>query len=79
MKKHLITFTNLKWLASLTAFIGAMTIALNTEYSKYAFFIFIISSTIWMIAGYKVKDWPLVFTNIGFFIVDIVGIWKWFF
>ena len=65
MRKHL-TFINLKWLASTVGFIGAMTIALNTEYSKYAFMIFLVSSTIWMYAGYRVKDWPLVFLNVGF-------------
>jgi len=78
MKKYL-TFNNLKWLASIVGFIGAMTIALNSEYSKYAFMIFIISSTIWMYVGYRVKDWSLVFLNFGFFIVDLVGIYRWFF
>jgi len=76
--KNLLNFKNLKWLASIIGFIGAMTIALNTPYSKYAFMMFIISSTIWIIAGYKVRDWALVFLNIGFFIVDIIGLWRWF-
>lgn len=75
----MISFNTLKWLASGIGFTGAMTIALNTEYSKYAFMIFIISSIIWMYAGYRQKDWPLVFLNVGFFIVDIVGIYRWFF
>jgi len=78
MQKYL-TLTNLKWFATAVSFIGAMNIALNTPYSKYAFMIFLISSTTYMYAGYKDKDWPLVFLNVGFFIVDIVGIWRWFF
>ncbi len=78
MKKHL-TFGNLKWFAALLGFIGAMTIATNTEYSKYAFLIFIVSSSIMMVDGKKRKDWAAFSLHSGFFIVDIVGIWRWFF
>ena len=77
--KKLLTLNNIKWFATGVSFIGAMNIALNTPYSKYAFMIFLISSTTYMYAGYKDKDWPLVFLNVGFFIVDIVGIYRWFF
>jgi hypothetical protein len=72
-------FTILKWVASIIGFVGAMTIALNIPESKYAFVIFAFSSTLWMYTGYIMKEYSIVFLNLGFFIVDMIGIYRWFF
>jgi len=77
MKKHL-NFDTLKWIASIIGFIGAMTIALNIPYSKYAFIIFSVSSSLWIYSGFRIKENSIVFLHSGFLIVDIVGIYKWF-
>jgi len=78
MKKYL-NFNTLKWIASTIGFVGAMTIALNTPYSKYAFMIFSVSSSLWIYAGFRIKEYSIVFLNIGFLIVDMIGIYRWFF
>lgn len=72
-------FTILKWIASTVGFIGAMTIALNIPESKYAFIIFSFSSIFWMYSGHIMKEYSIVFLNAGFFLVDMVGIYRWFF
>lgn len=71
-------FTILKWVASIIGFIGAMTIALNIPESKYAFMIFGCSSALWIYAGTVMKEHSIVFLNIGFLIVDFIGIYRWF-
>lgn len=76
--KNTKKFTILKWVASVIGFVGAMTIALNIPESKYAFMIFFFSSTIWVYAGYIMKEYSLVFLNIGFMMVDIIGMYRWF-
>ena len=72
-------FTALKWLASIIGFVGAMTIALNIPESKYAFIIFSFSSIVWIYVGHVMKEYSLVFLNFGFLIVDMIGIYRWFF
>jgi hypothetical protein len=67
----------MKWFASFTGFIGAMLIALHIDESKYAFFIFLSSSTIWIYAGIIMKEYSIVFLNIGFMTVDLIGIYRW--
>lgn len=71
-------FTVLKWIASVIGFIGAMTIALNIPESKYAFVIFSFSSMLWIYAGHIMKEYSIVFLNIGFLCVDMIGIYRWF-
>lgn len=70
-------FTILKWVASILGFIGAMLIALNIPESKYAFFIFLGSSTLWIYAAAIMKEYSLIFLNVGFMIVDLIGIYRW--
>lgn len=71
------TFVTLKWVASLIGFVGAGTIALNIPESKYAFLIFSFSSILWIYAGHIMKEYSIVFLNIGFLMVDCVGIYRW--
>ncbi len=71
-------FIIIKWVASTIGFIGAMTIALNIHESKYAFIIFSCSSSIWIYASIIMKEYSLLFLNIGFLLVDIIGMYRWF-
>ena len=75
--KKLLSFNTLKWVASILGLLGASMIALNVEESKYAFIFFILSSMIWTYSCIKVKDWALASLNVGFFIVNIIGIYRW--
>lgn len=71
-------FLWIKWIASTIGFIGAMFIALNIPQSKYAFVIFSCSSSLWIYASIIMKEYSLLFLNIGFLIVDLIGIYRWF-
>jgi hypothetical protein len=70
-------FTIIKWVASITGFIGAMLIALNIPESKYAFMIFFVSSSMWIYSAHIMKEYSLIFLNVGFLTVDIIGIYRW--
>jgi hypothetical protein len=71
-------FSAVKWFASFLSFIGAMLIALNIEETKYAFFIFACSSVIWIYIANSMKEYSLIFLHIGFLMVDVVGLYRWF-
>jgi len=72
-------FEILKWTASFFGFCGAILIALNIDITKYAFFIFLCSSTLWIYAGLIMKEYSIVFLNVGFLMVDFIGIYRWMF
>ncbi len=68
------------WLGTVTGITGGILIAINMlEYSKFGFIFFLISATSWLIQGWKNQDFPLVLLNCVFIIIDIIGIYKWFF
>lgn len=77
--KNTKLFSVLKWFASVTGFIGAMMLALNIDISKYAYLVFLSSSTVWMYAGYIMKEYSLVFVNVGFTAVNLIGVYRWLF
>ncbi len=74
---RLLTFG---WLGTITGIIGGVLIALNSLiYSKFSFIFFLFSAGSWFIQGYKNRDYPLVLLNCVFMVIDILGIYRWFF
>lgn len=72
----MITF--LKWFASILGFIGAILITANIDETKYAFIVFTISSTIWIYVAIIMKEYSIIFLNLGYLILNIIGIYRWF-
>lgn len=77
--KRLVAVQAFKWYGSITGLLGAFTIALNLGISKYAFFIFTASALCWLYAGYRAKDHPLIYMNLGYLGINFIGIYRWFF
>ncbi len=73
-------FLTFGWLGTITGIAGGILIAINSpEYSKFGFIFFLISAISWLIQGWKSQDLPLVLLNCVFIVIDIIGIYKWFF
>jgi nicotinamide riboside transporter PnuC len=67
------------WIGSITGIIGAIFVALNFDLSKFGYMFFLISSTTWAYQAHKNKDNALLVINIAFTIINIIGIYRWFF
>jgi len=77
--QRLITINAYKWWGTAIGLLGAFTIAMNLDISRYAFFIFSASALCWIYAGYKTKDQSLVVMNLGYLCINVIGIYRWFF
>jgi hypothetical protein len=67
-----------EWISVFLLLIGATLLALNISSTKWAFPI-LASARLWLtLLMYKKKDYPMLTMNFFYFIVDIVGIIRWF-
>lgn len=68
----------IRWTGTFIGIAAAILIASNIDASKYAFVVFLVSSILWGIAAYSIKDYALLLLQVVFVIVDIYGIFRWF-
>lgn len=67
-----------EWISVALLLIGATLLALNISSTKWAFPI-LATARLWLtILMYRKKDYPMLTMNFFYFIVDIVGIIRWF-
>jgi len=66
-----------RWFTTIVGIMGALLIASNIDTSKYAFLLFLVSSTLWGIAAYSMKDYALLLLQIVFVVIDTYGIFRW--
>ena len=67
-----------EWISVVLLLIGATLLALNISSTKWAFPI-LAAARLWLtILMYKKKDYPMLVMNFFYFIVDIIGIIRWF-
>jgi len=69
--------TALKWTGTSTGIVGAIWVALNIATSGWGFVLFAISAACWTIAGWMMREPSLALLQLGFFAVDILGIYRW--
>jgi hypothetical protein len=67
-----------EWFSVVLLLIGASLLALNISSTKWAFPILGVSRLWLTILMYKKKDHPMFIMNLFYFIIDIVGIIRWF-
>nr|CRH04937.1 conserved protein of unknown function [Candidatus Magnetococcus massalia] len=67
-----------KWVGTITGISAALLMALNIPISRYAFFLYLTSSISWGIASIQMRDKPLLYLQIAFLLVNVVGIYRWF-
>ena len=67
-----------EWISVALLLIGATLLALNISSTKWAFPI-LATARLWLtILMYRKKDYPMLTMNFFYFIVDIIGIIRWF-
>lgn len=66
-----------KWIGTALGIAGAIIVASNTMVSGYGYILFLFSSFAWIHAGVVTKDWPLLFLNLTFGIINVIGIFRW--
>ena len=66
------------WASVFLLMIGASLLAMNTPETKWAFPILCIGRGWLSYLMYKRKDWPLFMSNFSFFLIDVIGIIRWF-
>lgn len=68
----------LRWSASGAAIVAAILVASNTEATKWGFVIFAVASVLWVAAGLADRIYSLATLNAVLLVVNLVGIWRWF-
>jgi uncharacterized membrane protein YhhN len=66
----------LKWIGTAVFFAAAILLALNIEISKLGFILFLIGHIIF--AYVFIKDKAMLIQNLGFLVLDLVAIYRWF-
>lgn len=66
------------WASVFLLMIGASLLAMNIPETKWAFPILCIGRGWLSYLMYKRKDWLLFMSNFSFFVIDIIGIVRWF-
>ena len=68
----------MEWVGTILGILGSILFAANTEFTKYAWLVFLGSNIIWIIYGSKRKLWALVAMQVGYLIIDGIGAYRWF-
>lgn len=75
----LTVLSYLKWTGTVLAMIGGLLVALNLGYVALGFLIWAISEILWLYVGIITKDKSLIWLQISFLAVDVIGIYRWAF
>lgn len=69
----------LQYSGALFGIVGGVLISWNTAYSKYGFIFATIASILLAIWCFVSDEWGYFTLNIVYLIIDVIGIYKWFF
>jgi uncharacterized membrane protein YccC len=64
-------------LGTVLGVIAAILLSLNISISQYSFILFGISSILWFIYAYNIKEYSLMWMNIFYFIIDLFAVYRW--
>ncbi len=67
----------LKWVGTAFGIAGAVLVAANIPESGWGFVLFLVSSSLWGCAGWRMRETSIVAINAPFTIVNLVGISRW--
>ena len=67
-----------RWSGTLLAIVAAILVASNSEFSKYGYPIFMVSSFFWSYVAIRLDDRALLLLQIVFICIDIFAIYNWF-
>lgn len=66
------------WASVILLMVGATLLALNIPATKWAFPVLCVGRGWLSYLMYHRRDWPLFTSNFSFFLIDMVGIFRWF-
>ena len=67
----------LEWVGSICGVLGAIILALNTQFSWLGFVFFLVSSICIACFAVKASAKGILFMQIAFIAINIVGIYRW--
>lgn len=67
----------IEWFAAATGIIGALLLAANIKQSPYGFVLFFLSSVAWSYCSYMTEQTPLLFNQLVFVVINIIGVKRW--
>jgi hypothetical protein len=70
---------NLKWIATAMFLTAGTLLSLNIEASKIGFLLFFSGHIILFFLFLRLRDKPMIVQNGFFMIIDVIGIYRWFF
>ena len=73
------TLDILQYSGAIFGIIGGVLVSWNTQYSKYGFIFATIASILLAVWCFTSKEWGYFVLNLVYLIIDVVGIYKWFF
>jgi hypothetical protein len=59
--------------------IAAVLLSMNISISPYSFILFGVSSILWFIYAYRIHEYPLMWMNVAYFVIDSFAVYRWFF
>jgi hypothetical protein len=69
----------IEYTGSALAFFGAYLLAKNTNNSKWGFVAYLVSNMFFIAWSIMFEVWGILTMNLGFLVINIYGIKKWFF
>jgi len=72
-----VTIIQLEWLGSALALSGAIIFATNSDFTKFGYIPFLLSGVVFLVFGYRKKYQGIITMQLGFILVNIVGIYNW--
>ena len=69
----------LKWFGTILGVAGALMVALKLPISGWGFVLFLLSSVAWSVAAYRMNERSLLFLQLTFSVINILGIYRWLF
>ncbi len=69
----------LKWTGTAAGIAGAALVAANVGHVVAGYILWSISAGLWTVAGVIIGETSLVVLQGVFFVIDLVGIWRWMF
>lgn len=70
---------SLEWIAMGTGIVAAIMVSadLGRRITGFAFIVFAISSTCWVVIGLSDDEAPLMYQNIVLTVINFIGIYRW--
>ena len=66
-----------KWVGTIAGVAGAIVIALSLGFVIYGFYLYLISSVLWSVAGWVQREVSLFVLQSAFTAINVLGIYRW--